>query len=213
MFDAANDLRLFPSPRVRPFVRTARTALVLLALAACMPENENSVIDRPLANDSRLAGVWTRHAEGEATTIVRIKAETPETLVVDLGVFSDSPGMIRYRAARTRIDGRDILELTEVNVMALTEATRKSDLPKRFFVAYAFDSDSHLDVYLQDQWITPLEKAVAAGRLAGRKERRGSGDITVVTAPTADLRAFVAATPDAFANTPMTFVRIAPPTQ
>jgi len=118
--------------------------------------------------------MWAARMGGEEMTIVRIKAETPETLLVDLAVYSEKPGMIRYRAARTRIDGRDILELAEINVMGLTEATRTSDLPKRFFVAYAFDGDSRLDVFLQDQMITPLEKAVDAGRLAGRKERRGS---------------------------------------
>ena len=32
--------------------------LLLLALAACMPGNENSVIDRSLANDARMPGLW-----------------------------------------------------------------------------------------------------------------------------------------------------------
>lgn len=185
--------------------------LLLLALAACMPGNEQSVVDRPVANDARMLGAWVGHLGDGDLIVARIAADTPETLLVDLGVFTDEPGFARYRAARTRIGDRDILELTETEGSAKSGAGIALGLPDRFIVGYVFDADGRLVVNIQNDLETALEKAVKAGTLAGRTDARGGNQTVVVTAPTAAMRDFIAATPDIFGTPPIVYTKLVSP--
>lgn len=185
--------------------------LLLFALAACMPGNENTVIDHPLANDARMPGLWAGRLGDNDVVVLRITAETPRVLSVDVGVFAEGAGLAHYRAARTTIGGRDILELTETDASAQAGAGAKMDLPKRFFIAYRFDSDNRLSVNLQNDLTTPLEKAVEQGRLAGHSEKRAGNTRTLVTAPTAALRDFVARTPNVFGTPAIAFTKVSLP--
>jgi hypothetical protein len=185
--------------------------LVLLAMAACMPGNEHSVIDRPVANDDRMVGAWVGHLGDGDLIVARITTDTPETLLVDLGVFTDEPGFARYHAARTRIGDRDILELTEIEASAQSGAGAALGMPARFIVGYVFDENGRLVVNLQNDLDTALEKAVKAGTLTGRTESRGRGQTVVVTAPTKALRDFIAATPDIFGTPPIVYTKLVPP--
>jgi hypothetical protein len=181
---------------------------LLLALAACMPGNENSVIDRPLANDARMPGLWVGRLGDDDLVVLRITAETPEILLVDVGIYAEDAAIARYRAARTKIGGRDILELTETDASSRAGVGAKMDLGKRFFVAYAFDGEGRLTVNLQNDLTTPLEKAVDQGALAGHSEDRAGNTRTLVTAPTPALRDFVAKTPDVFGTPPIVFTKV-----
>jgi len=191
-------------------VRRLAPAL-LLALAACMPGNEHSVINRPAANDARMVGAWVGHLGDGDLIVARIMADTPETLLVDLGVFTDEPGFARYKAARTRIGDRDILELTETEASDKGGAGAALGLPARFIVGYRFDENGRLVVNIQNDLETALEKAVKAGTLTGRTDPRGKNQTTVVTSPTAALRDFIAATPDIFGTPPIVYTKLVPP--
>jgi hypothetical protein len=197
----------FPAARL-----VRRLAPVLLfALAACMPGNEQSVIDHPTANDERMVGAWVGHLGDGDLIVARVTADTPETLLVDLGVFTDEPGFARYKAARTRIGDRDILELAETDASDKSGAGAALGLPARFIADYRFDDGGRLVVNLQNDLETALEKAVKAGALTGRTDRRGRGQTVVVTAPTTALRDFIAATPDIFGTPPIVFTKLVPP--
>jgi hypothetical protein len=201
-----------PAPlSTRLFRRLA--PLVLLLMAACMPGNEHSVIDRPAANDDRMVGAWVAHLGDGDLIVARITADTPEMLLVDLGVFTDEPGFARYRAARTRIGDRYILELTEIDASAQGGSGAALGLPARFIVGYAFDGTGRLVVNIQNDLDTALEKAVKAGTLTGRTDARGRGQTVIVTASTKDLRGFIAATPDIFGTPPIVYSKLVPPAQ
>ena len=187
--------------------------IVLLAPAACMPGNEQSVVDRPVANDARMVGAWVGHLGDGDLIVARITTDTPETLLVDLGVFTDEPGFARYHAARTRIGDRDILELTETEASDKGGAGAALGLPARFIVGYRFDENGRLVVNIQNDLETALEKAVKAGALAGRAGPRGRNQTVTVTAPTKDLRGFIAANPDIFGTPPIVYTKLVPPAQ
>ncbi len=185
-------------------------ALLLFALSACMPGNENSVIDRPLANEDRMLGLWAGRLGDDDIVVVRIAAESPEVLRVDIGVYAEDAGIARYRASRTRIGDRDILELTETDASSRAGAGAKMDMARRFFVAYVFDGDKRFSVYLQNELETPLEKAVEQGRLPGRSEDRDGNKRILVTAPTDILRDFIAETANVFGNPPVVLTKMPP---
>ena len=194
--------------RAAPRLIARLAPLLLLVLAACMPGNENSVIDRPLANDARMPGLWAGRLGDNDAVVVRITAETPEILLVDIGIYAEDAAIARYRAARTRIGDRDILELTETDASNRAGIGAKMDMGKRFFVTYSFDGDGRLSVNLQNDLNSPLEKAVDQGLVAGRSEDRAGNKRILVTAPTAALRDFVAKTPDVFGIPPIVFMKM-----
>lgn len=185
--------------------------LLSLVLAACMPGNEQSVIDRPVANDERMVGAWVGHLGDGDLIVARITADTPEMLLVDLGVFTDEPGFARYHAARTRIGDRDILELTETDASDKSGAGAALGFPARFIVGYRFDNGGRLVVNIQNDLETALEKAVKAGALTGQTRPRGRNQTVIVTASTKDLRGFIAANPDIFGTPPIVYTKLVPP--
>ena len=209
---AATEYRMTSAPAARAWAlprRIGRLApFLLLVLAACMPGNENSVIDQPLANDARMPGLWAGRLGDNDAVVLRITAETPEVLLVDIGIYAEDAAIARYRAARTKIGGRDILELTETDASSRAGIGAKMDMGKRFFVTYAFDGDGRFSVNLQNELNSPLDKAVDQGVLAGRSVDRAGNTRTLVTAPTAALRAFVVKTPDVFGTPPIVFVKM-----
>ncbi len=176
-----------------------------------MPGNEQSVIDRPVANDERMVGAWVGHLGDGDLIVARITADTPEMLLVDLGVFTDEPGFARYHAARTRIGDRDILELTETDASDKSGAGAALGFPARFIVGYRFDNGGRLVVNIQNDLETALEKAVKAGALTGRTGPRGRNQTVIVTASTKDLRGFIAANPDIFGTPPIVYTKLVPP--
>lgn len=190
--------------------RLAALAL-LLFLGACMPGNENTVVDKPLVNDIRLPGLWYEEHVNASRVVLGVREDGPRSLIIDLNFFTKEPGIVRLRAERTRIDGQDILEVEHLQTASLNPGATDWGLPKRFFVAYVLDDVGRLQIYLQDQKAPALEAAVTKGELPGRKQTIGRGEYTIVTAPTADLRAFVAAHPEIFPRPSMIFRRLGPP--
>ncbi len=182
---------------------------LLLALAACMPGNENSVIDRPLANDARMPGLWVGRL-GDDDARGRCGSR-PKRRKSCWSMSASTPRTPRSPATAPR--GRRSAGGTSWSSPRPTPPAGPGSA-RRWTWASVSSSPTRSTATATCRSIfrtictTPLEKAVDQGALAGHSEARAGNTRTLVTAPTAALRDFVAKTPDVFGTPPIVFTKM-----
>lgn len=165
--------------------------IVTLALitAGCLVENEHSIIEKPVAPDKRLSGVWALEVDGGAQVLVlHARDEEPDGL---LSSFVIAP---RDEAAMT---SRATIRFTEIGGRQYFEANWRVgewlpvDPPvRRTFGTYELSGDTLTLCLADPEAFTPVLKSGALTGFSGigdSYERR-----TIVANDTASLRAYLA---------------------
>lgn len=160
--------------------------LVLTALCACVPISSRPLSAPEAAHlDRRLVGGWRVAANESAWTHVyfsRRSAGSGAMRIVVLEPRKDGTlAMDAYEGFATRLPGADFLNI------AYSEGDgRRSGY---VLVRYRVREDGRLEVALPDEG--RLKAAVAAGRIGGLIEARGSGTELTLTATPAALAEFL----------------------
>ncbi len=156
---------------------------MVLSLGGCL-EFSHSLVDVPAPNDPKLIGYWHADLDGEATEF-HFAENGPRALSLRL-LDVKRCKLEFYRVTRTEIGDRVFLSLIEIKN---GEDAHNPDMTQP--TAYEIYEDKQLTVYLASD--SAFREAVERGELSGTISRYH----IKVTAPTAELRRFVAAHPEA----------------
>ena len=174
---------------MRTMLKAAAGLFLLLLTSACLVETEATIADAdPKMADAKLVGSWYHAEKGEAI-ILSIAADEKAEGVYRIVFATIKPGSdepvesTAYRAWRTVVNNRAYI--TGELIGAPTEG-----MPKRTLISYDIEGDV-LVLRLMDT--TLLAEAIASGKLKGKVVKGGYVDQITITAPRAELAAFIAA--------------------
>lgn len=182
---------------MRSLLARSFAALLALPLGACVSFT-NGVVDKPIANDERLIGYWQIIEKPEGSMM--ITANGPTSISITLYEDSACEKSERLVAMRTRIEGRDFLDLTTI---------AEDRTPREFEpIGYEFPASERLALFGPNN--ESFTQAVETKELAGtitKPPQNEQNPFVAVKASTADLRQWIAAHPAAMHDKPIEFVR------
>ncbi len=173
---------------MRSPLRAVAGLFVLLLTSACFVETEATLGDGDKQSfDQRLVGAWYSGKGGEAIVISIVPDDQREgayrAVFVSVNPFADRDVEgTRYSVTRTVINGQSYLSLRRVGGSA--------ELPAQTIISYDRLDDGKLVLRLLDP--KQVIAAIEAGKLKGTFKKGQYVDEAKITAPRAELAAFIA---------------------
>lgn len=153
----------------------------VLSLSGCI-QFTNSIVDHPLPNDPRLFGVWEKAGDKNGGFLAVGPKSAAELLISSEGKGSSCEKKETYTAVRTRLGGRDFMEVSGIDGIASNAKATRLWVP----LAYALGKGNRLAIYTPDP--KSIRRAVTSGVLPGEthfekvgKQRYLAGTITATT--------------------------------
>lgn len=181
--------------RIARAATTGMFAVLALALAACWPVSINPIKGTATTTaDPRIAGGWSGRFgdpdEGDETTFIHFLVKDDggfTALTLKHGDKEDS-GWAAYTITTSEVAKTNYMNVRVVSSDGKIEDTNFS----RFFTFARYEvSDTTLDIFVIDE--DKLIAAIDAGKLKGEVERREFTKDVKITAESAEIDAFLAA--------------------
>ncbi len=173
---------------MRSMLRAAAGLVLVLFTSACFFETEATLGDPdPKTADARLVGTWYS-AEKDEVVLFSIAADEKEpgvyrAVYASVRAGNDEPvETANYRLWRTVLNGRAYLNARRIGGGA-------KDMPAQTIIAYDI-ADNALTLRLVD--MKRVVDAIQGGKLKGSVSKGSFVDRATVTAPRAELAAFIA---------------------
>jgi hypothetical protein len=167
--------------------------LVVLGLAACVPESQNPAGDPAKSvKDPGLYGLWQTDWEDGRLFLHVLDAGHGMIDVYTINHKKGGAGETdHYQGFVSTVGQRRVASLQMVET-----GSEDTGGPATYvFLAYQLDAKGNLDVHFLDD--KPFIAAVTAGKLQGQVTGQGDGQTVLLTDDTAKIAAFLAAADDA----------------
>jgi hypothetical protein len=169
------------------------TVLIVLGLAACVPESQNPAGDPAKSvKDPALYGLWQADWEDGRLFLHVLDAGHGMIDVYTINHKKGGAGETdHYQGFVSTVGQRRVASLQMVET-----GSEDTGGPATYvFLAYQLDDKGNLDVHFLDD--KPFIAAVTAGKLQGQVTGQGDGQTVLLTDDAAKIAAFMAATDDA----------------